>query len=398
MVNRYNQIPAQVGNSEEIMAITITEGGTMNNEQLRDVVVREGDLDEIPFHMHCQKTVCSAYQGGRGLTWGTINTLDLPNLSFLDSPARPEAWKDYFTASAQNITDDIAALLKLIDVVAGREHEFSISFKDNSGSIIAGPESFNPGIEQQSEHVFNLGRVVELVLDFDENSQSTLDDEFKFRFNTMRSDPVPPDDDERDHDSLKVTLPMRTLSIQQGGVEVGHVSGVVMESDQTVDIPNDSTLISSTYSTPSQPSQCIGYASETQTVTIVPSPSWKIYKFQVDTATLDGRTFDLNLDLTNYAQVQNPNHRVMELEVQVTAHGTPGYKAFIGNIRNVSVVNQGSLDFSNKTYLNDQDWIESGNTNVWVFRLDNHSKSLVYSLAYVFPYGGNDGDDLVQGA
>lgn len=390
MVNRYNQIPAQVGNSEEIMAISTTERGT------RDAIIRDGDLDEIPFHRHCQKTVCSAYQGGSGFTWNTIDTLSLPNLLFLDTQGRHEVWKEYFTANeSENITDDLASILRLIDKVAGRKHEFSISFKDQTENIIAGPESFDPGYEQQSEHVFKLGRVVELSLSFDGNSQASLENNFKFKFNTMRVD------DGQGGDTLDVKIPMHTLTVQAAGHGIKTVTGLVMNANQTIDLPHDANAIPSTYVTPSEQDDCITYNSSTGTVTIMPEPSWKIYKFQVNTSSEEETTFNLQLDMSNYVQdvwYMDSDHKVVEFEVHVTAHGTPGYRAIVGNIAGVNVVNQGDLDFSNKTYLNDQDWIESGNTNVWVFRLDNYSKSLVCSLAYVFSYGGKDGDDLVQGA
>lgn len=71
MVNRYNQIPAQVGNSEEVMATENTKEinkevqccGLDTTPQARDLVVSEraGATDPIPFHRHCQATVLSAY-------------------------------------------------------------------------------------------------------------------------------------------------------------------------------------------------------------------------------------------------------------------------------------------------------------------------------------------------
>lgn len=58
-------------------------------------------VDEIPFHKHCQKTVCSAYQGGDGYTWNIIDTLTLDNLSFIDVDG---GWKSFFTRNDDNIT------------------------------------------------------------------------------------------------------------------------------------------------------------------------------------------------------------------------------------------------------------------------------------------------------
>jgi hypothetical protein len=73
------------------MAMTITDGcmgesevmspcnSTMNEKslsQVRDIVVatREGEGEQIPFHKHCQKTVCSAHgYNGQGATWYILN-------------------------------------------------------------------------------------------------------------------------------------------------------------------------------------------------------------------------------------------------------------------------------------------------------------------------------------
>ena len=69
------------------MAITITDGqmeasetpSVCNLPLRRDMLVREGegestqDGEEISFHRHCQKTVCSAYGDNKsGATWGTL--------------------------------------------------------------------------------------------------------------------------------------------------------------------------------------------------------------------------------------------------------------------------------------------------------------------------------------
>ena len=43
--------------------------------------VDEATTTDLPFHRHCQKTICSAHGlSGDGATWGVIDTLNLNNL------------------------------------------------------------------------------------------------------------------------------------------------------------------------------------------------------------------------------------------------------------------------------------------------------------------------------
>ena len=64
-------------------------------------------------HRHCQATVLSANGTGNqdGKSWGEINNLTLSNL--------PSNWKSYFTVNKNNVTQDFAATLKLIDKTVG---------------------------------------------------------------------------------------------------------------------------------------------------------------------------------------------------------------------------------------------------------------------------------------
>ena len=171
MVNRYNQIPAQVGNSEEVMAITIRDeymNGECTDAQVckadvsastSDVVSTPRAAVDVPFHRHCQKTVCSAYSyNGTGKTWDVIYSQrsNLPNL--------PTNWISYFTRNDENITQDLEAILELINAIAGRHAQFTIQFKDSTGRNIGTPEVFDPGFEQNSAHQFSLGRIVTLNL------------------------------------------------------------------------------------------------------------------------------------------------------------------------------------------------------------------------------------------
>ena len=75
----------------------------------------ENNNDDLLFHRHCQATVLSAYGiGGQGATWDIINELPLPNLQSI-----LPTWKKYFTDNYNNITEDLAAILELIDYVVG---------------------------------------------------------------------------------------------------------------------------------------------------------------------------------------------------------------------------------------------------------------------------------------
>jgi len=159
----------------------------------------------IPFHKHCQQTVCSAYgYGGQGATWEVISTL---NLSHLDSD-----WKDLFTRNENNITEDLASILTLIDNVAdqvssmGAIKGFTISFQDANGVDIANQE-FSASSRNYS---VQLGRQVDLTI----NGET-------FSFNTMHSD---------EHDKLIGTLPEKKIDVKVGGSSVGSVNVVASDS------------------------------------------------------------------------------------------------------------------------------------------------------------------------
>ena len=66
--------------------------------------------DEIPFHRHCQKTVCSAYgYDGQGMTRNILIPVpedgDLQNLQkFILPTESPSTWQGYFKRNEDNIT------------------------------------------------------------------------------------------------------------------------------------------------------------------------------------------------------------------------------------------------------------------------------------------------------
>ena len=63
----------------------------------------------IPFHKHCQKTVCSAYgSDGNGMTWNTLcpgTTGDLANLqNIVGKYSSSTNWTSYFSRNTNNMT------------------------------------------------------------------------------------------------------------------------------------------------------------------------------------------------------------------------------------------------------------------------------------------------------
>lgn len=104
------------------MAINITEGcmdatgsqmvcnmDAMKGSSMREVIdsdaiaSREGET--IPYHRHCQKTVCSAYgYQGAGKTWTTLYHGNAGDLSNIQKFITQGNWGDYFTRNENNIT------------------------------------------------------------------------------------------------------------------------------------------------------------------------------------------------------------------------------------------------------------------------------------------------------
>ena len=71
--------------------------------------VTSNDIDP---HRHCQATVLSAYgPDGGGMSWNEITKV------MEDGYANnlPENWMSFFTSNRDNITQDLAGILKLIN-------------------------------------------------------------------------------------------------------------------------------------------------------------------------------------------------------------------------------------------------------------------------------------------
>ena len=92
----------------------------------------------VDYHRHCQATVLGATGDphGNGTTWGTIRDLILPNIA-----SRVPGWLNKFTTN-DNITEDLKAILELIDAMAiaasggGDSRAWNLVFNTNHGMTI----------------------------------------------------------------------------------------------------------------------------------------------------------------------------------------------------------------------------------------------------------------------
>lgn len=134
----------------------------------------------IPFHKHCQQTVCSAYgYGGQGATWGKIDGLQLDHL--------PEGWKNSFLLNQNNITEDLAAILTLIDQVASSIDtdddvgSWTLKFTTNNGDEICS-KRVDSETSGQTVEIGGFGRNVTLnigggLIKFNTMKQNTFQDD-----------------------------------------------------------------------------------------------------------------------------------------------------------------------------------------------------------------------------
>lgn len=93
----------------------------------------------VDYHRHCQATVLGATGDphNEGLTWSDIRDLSLPNIE-----ARVPQWLEYFSRN-DNMTEDLAAILKLIDATAvaqqgggGGFGRWNLVYYTNNGDLI----------------------------------------------------------------------------------------------------------------------------------------------------------------------------------------------------------------------------------------------------------------------
>lgn len=320
-----------------------------NMASTRDVVARDG-VPGVPFHRHCQKTVCSAhgYMEAIGKTWDLIDILSLPNIQKVLGSV---SWKGYFTKNNDNITQDLASILELIDKVAGKSFQFNVKFIDannheiraaSSGTAIQ--EVFKPGVESDINHIFKVGRMVELKFKFTDDA--TVEDEYIAKFNTMQTDV---------NDKCQVKIPAKTLTISFNESPVGTAFNVAMPEDVDIDIIDDYNEIPST-----------SYSG---------SLTLRKYKHVYKIANAPAALYGMNLNAYSVSPV-NADTSIIGFEVHI--QNTGGTRL---NLNNPSV----SSPAGNTVYaLTDQLYVEAGRTNVYVFRWDRLRKKVTYSLAYQY--------------
>ena len=362
MVNRYNQIPPQVGNSEEIMAITITEGSMDSNAKVVQMcgkgvesdVVR-GDSgggggshtessdessnetsDEIAFHRHCQKTVCSAYgYNGAGKTWDVIYS-QRSNLTNL-----PTNWIRYFTRNDENITQDLESILELInDVAATIAKDWHLNFYADGDATHAGTkliwsEHLQPW--KDTTNIYSLkGFSRDITLAIDGNDATT------FKFNTMR---------EMSGEKLSINLPKSSLKVMFNGVEVDtadniKADNICMPNNVTFDIKQDfnkhPTCGYSDWAPIDGTNHVIRHHRNASSVT----PMFIIH--------------------TKYVQPEKPYAAIIEWEFHLK--NLSGSTMTVNNP--VVKVGDDTNWFRSITALTDQMYVEPGKTNVYVFRAD----------------------------
>ena len=122
----------------------------------------------VDYHRHCQATVLGAtgdpYEHGK--TWFTIRDLSLDQLD--------ANWLSYFKNN-NNITEDLAGILQLIDNVAGKVNAlgnvgYTLQFKNNQGIVLDQKELVKGGVTE-----FVLGRDITLRVG-----------DTSYKFNTMK--------------------------------------------------------------------------------------------------------------------------------------------------------------------------------------------------------------------
>lgn len=361
MVNRYNQIPAQVGNSEEVMATENTKEinkevqccGLDTTPQARALVVSEraGAADPIPFHRHCQKTVCSAYgYNGNGATWETLSppeaVNDLANLNL--GLQTGETWISKFQLNRDNITQDLRTILELIDATAGYiAKDWNLTFKNNNNVLITSG-TMSPWRDTNLNYTFSgFGRDISLSIDGQPLS-----------FNTMK---------DNGHEMTEVTFTRGFLQVNFNGEEVKRVNGIVMPDNATIDIDQDfNKHPTSGYS---------GYLPAGGPV----DGRFHVFRHSESNATDLTPTFVID---EKYA-TSDSHAPIVEWELHLKNIRTSGNI----QVNTPSVkVGDSSTFFNRMVALTDQMYVEPGKTNVYVFRADMYSttKVLTYSLAYVY--------------
>ena len=369
------------------MAITITDGYMDKGNPVvckfaapTDVSTRSGEGSEqteveIPFHRHCQKTVCSAWQGGQGLTRYTLlhqpEETDLTSLkAFIPSTDEITPWQGYFKGNTDNITEDLRSILELIDKIASQvatKATWQVTFNDcgDSANNIApkrvADKSINPWDGNNAHnYVFeNFGRLLNLTV-------KGGGVESKFIFHTLRSATLLGYELPGNQESLGVELPHYDLTINFNGVKLNEFKDICMKSGGTVDINQDfNKLPSKDYDRNHTPIQIDG--------------STYVYRYS-----MDGGSFTPQFSIGHYSFNDPGNISPViqwELHIRNTASVASGTIMTIGTPQLTDAESGMRGPFA----LTDQMYVEAGKTNVYTFRVDRSwYHSFTYSLAYVY--------------
>lgn len=316
--------------------------------------------DPVTFHRHCQKTVLSAYgiqpqdspstdpDEGEGLTWSTIRELQLSNLPNFNDNLR-QGWIYYFTNNHNNITQDLASILQIIDKVAEQmQRPFYLQFKDFKGNTIGQTTKIDPWTDSNSgscpTYEFGgFGKTITLNL----NGQTLVS------FDTVGGDNT---------GTFSLAIPQGRVKFQRNGQDFGDT--IAMYSPDTnehvIDISDDQNRIGTyTWS---------DYVSGS-TVTCNVEPKYHIYKLG------HNQNFSVQFDLSQYS---SNSEDVIEWELHIYNYGSAAISINSFSLRNRT--NWATIN------LTDQFYIESQKVNVYVFRADPKmglNGTLVTSLAYI---------------
>ena len=349
------------------MAITITEGNLDASTNTNSCNLSESRQAEvIPFHRHCQKTVCSAWQGGRGLTRTTLMPRNNDDTAFASGDlsniqsfifGTPDTWQGYFTRNSNNITEDLRSILELINIIAGKvatKTNWNIAIKDCGGKKIVEPDvTINPWSGGSQTYTFpEIGRFLTLKIDGQ-----------PLKFHTIKSGIAG-----YEAEKLELTFPKNDLTIKFNGVEVDKIENIYMPDDAEVNINQDFNLLPTS-----------GYAGYSGGATV--NGTYRIYRHYDSSGGSITPTFVLD---SKYKPGSGDSHSpVVQWEFHLRNN----------NASNILTVNEPVVKvgddnayFSRKVALTDQMYVESGKTNVYVFRAEMYSsaKALTYSLAYVY--------------
>ena len=336
-----------------------------DEEQAQIVAPRDGTAasaivdgsETIPFHKHCQKTVCSAYgYQGQGKTWNVLYD-QRNNLVNLGSD-----WINFFNGHGEdneNITYDLLAILKLINRLATTVgKKWTLTFKagnagNNSDNICS--KLIDPWENTNLEYKFpNFSRNIVLTVDGKE-----------LKFNTMK---------DLGNENLSITLEKHNLNITFNGVDVGSAQDIYMPYETTIDINQDFNKHPTCgYS---------GYISESGYAPV--DGTYHVYRHHEGGTTI---TPSFAIDSKYIPTTAYISHSpIIEWEFHLRNNGT---SILTVNEPDVKVGNDTTFFTAppgRKVALTDQMYVEPGMTNVYVFRAEMYStiRVLTYSLAYIY--------------